>query len=78
MQEARESAQRMQEEPVSGFLEMMEKVPPSTYFGLMIGAILLSLTLFLSGRKWGALFVGLWAPTILSSGLFYKVLHPSR
>jgi hypothetical protein len=38
----------------------------------------LAITLFLSGKKLEAIFVGLWAPTILNLGLYNKLLRPSN
>jgi hypothetical protein len=36
--------------------------------GIYVGGILISLALFFSGRRESAIFVGLWAPTILNLG----------
>jgi hypothetical protein len=38
------------------------------YVGGTLISILLSLALYLSGRRESAIFVGLWAPTILNLG----------
>jgi hypothetical protein len=59
-------------------LESVENLPSSVYYGGVIGSILLSLGLFLSGKKQTAIFVGLWAPTILNLGLYNKLLRPSQ
>ncbi len=40
----------------------------SIYVGGTLLSILLSLALYLSGRRETAIFVGLWAPTILDLG----------
>ena len=40
----------------------------SIYVGGTLLSILLSLALYLSGRRETAIFVGLWAPTILNLG----------
>ena len=40
----------------------------SIYVGGNLLSILLSLALYLSGRRETAIFVGLWAPTILDLG----------
>lgn len=66
------------EEAMHGMFSFMETIPTSTYYFGMIGSILASLWLFISGRRWESLFVGLWAPTLISAGLFYKLLRPSR
>ncbi len=59
-------------------LETVENLPTSVYYGGVFGSILLSLGLFFSGKKHEAIFVGLWAPTILNLGLYNKLLHPSQ
>jgi hypothetical protein len=38
------------------------------YVGGTLISILISLALYLSGRRESAIFVGLWAPTILNLG----------
>ncbi len=59
-------------------LESIENLPSSVYYGGVFGSILLSIVLFLSGKKLEGIFVGLWAPTILNLGLYNKLLRPSR
>ena len=59
-------------------LEGMEKLPTSVYYGGVLGSILLSAGLFLSGKRLAGIFVGLWAPTILNLGLYNKLLRPSK
>jgi hypothetical protein len=59
-------------------LETVENLPSSVYYGGVFGSILLSLGLFFSGKKHEAIFVGLWAPTILNLGLYNKLLRPSK
>lgn len=66
------------EEVMAVPFSFLESIPASAYTFAMFGSILASLGLFLSGRRWEGLFVGLWAPTFASLGLFYKLLHPSR
>jgi hypothetical protein len=58
-------------------LESVENLPSSVYYGGVVGSILLSLGLFLSGKRLAGIFVGLWAPTILNLGLYNKLLRPS-
>lgn len=69
-----ESAQKMIEQPI----EKLENISPNVYFAGVLGSILLSLGLFLGGKRQWSLFVGLWAPTILNAGLFAKMLRPSE
>jgi hypothetical protein len=63
---------------VGGFFSFLETIPNSTYYFAMVGSIFASLWLFVSGKRWESLFVGLWAPTIITSAMFYKLIHPSR
>jgi hypothetical protein len=60
------------------FLDAMERMPSTVYYGGVVGSIALSIGLYLSGRKHSAIFVGLWAPTILNLGLYNKLLRPSE
>ena len=55
-----------------------EDIPSYTYFGAVIGSIVLSAILFMTGRRNIGIFVGLWPPTILNMALFAKQLRPSR
>lgn len=59
-------------------LESIENLPSSVYYGSVAGSIVLSLFLYVTGRKNAAIFVGLWAPTILNLGLYNKLLRPSQ
>lgn len=59
-------------------LENIENLPSSVYYGGVLGSILLSVALYLSGRRHAGIFVGLWAPTILNLGLYNKLLRPSQ
>lgn len=59
-------------------LDGMERMPSTVYYAGVLASIGLSIALFLSGRKHSAIFVGLWAPTILNLGLYNKLLRPSQ
>ncbi|HVF84478.1 MAG TPA: hypothetical protein VM821_00740 [Abditibacteriaceae bacterium] len=59
-------------------LETIENLPSSVYYGGVAGSILLSVLLYVTGRKEAGIFVGLWAPTILNLGLYNKLLRPSN
>lgn len=50
------------------------KAPSIAYLGIAIGSIAVSAALFFSGRKNFGQFVGLWAPTILITGLYNKLV----
>ena len=49
------------------------KIPSLAFMGFALGAMALSATLMLTGRKKVANFVGQWVPTILIMGLYNKV-----
>ncbi len=65
-------------ETTKDFMETFETMPSGYYLAGTVGSILLSLGLFLMGRRFMSLFVGLWVPTILLLTLFYKLMRPSR
>ncbi len=49
------------------------KVPSLAFLGIAVGAMALSATLVLTGRKQLGNFIGQWAPTILILGLYNKI-----
>ncbi|MGC4121028.1 MAG: hypothetical protein QM765_41910 [Myxococcales bacterium] len=76
----------MQEEGIGtrAIEKQTSKVPSLFYMGLALGSVALSAGLFAAGRKQLSQFVGLWAPTILITGLYNKlvkvqesIVHPS-
>ncbi|HZP42124.1 MAG TPA: hypothetical protein VFD84_11535 [Candidatus Binatia bacterium] len=61
---------------LDGVLEAFEFMPPSAYIGAMAGSVALSIAMMLvpsERTKHWALFVGLWAPTILNLGLYSRM-----
>lgn len=64
--------------PVRDYFDFMARVPSSYYYFGMLASVAISAYLYFTGRRHTALFVGEWAPTILTAGLFYKFLHPTR
>ena len=50
------------------------KVPSATFLSLAIGSVALSAMLRMFGRKDDAQFVGHWVPTILTLGLYNKLV----
>ena len=69
------------EESKEAFADMfsvLENIPNSVYYLGTVASVLTSLWLFLSGKRWESIFVGLWAPTIISASMFYKLLRPSH
>lgn len=59
-------------------MRVQEQIPSKLYMAAVAGSILASMGLMLAGRSQGAIFVGLWAPTILNMALFYKLIRPSQ
>ena len=55
-------------------MQMADDIPTEVYLAATGASILLSLLLYLTGKKQAAQFVGLWAPTIINLGLFAKLL----
>jgi len=55
-------------------MRMADDIPTEAYLAATGASILLSLMLYLTGKKQAAQFVGLWAPTIINLGLFAKLL----
>ncbi|MBI2865694.1 MAG: hypothetical protein HYX94_14190 [Chloroflexi bacterium] len=65
-------------EPLESALSGLRRMPSEFYFLAVGTSILVSLLMFMSGRRWASLFFGLWPPTILAFGLYNKVVGPSR
>lgn len=59
-------------------MRLAERTPSKVYIVGVAGSILASLGLMLAGRTMAAIFVGLWAPTVLNLALFNKLLKPSH
>jgi len=75
-EEARPSAEEGKpEEPVE---KAVMKVPESLYLLAAGASIVASLGLFAKKKTEAALFVGLWAPTILGLGLLRKLMQPRK
>ncbi len=56
-------------------LAKAEEIPSEAFIAATGASIALSLLLYATGRKQGAQFVGLWAPTIINLGLFLRLLR---
>jgi len=54
------------------------KLPSSLYLVGMVGAVAASIVFFVKNKTDTALFVGLWAPTLLQFGIYNKLLRISR
>ncbi len=79
-QAARRGAQLVREgEPAQAAMEAQEMIPSSVFAYAAGASILASLVLFFTrDRKDWSLFVGQWAPMFLLTGVFYKLLRPSK
>lgn len=58
-------------------LRLLENIPAPAWMAVSFMSIIASAALYATGRKWAALFVGLWPPTIVNLGLFARLLKPS-
>ncbi|MBI2953814.1 MAG: hypothetical protein HYY30_05835 [Chloroflexi bacterium] len=65
-------------ETTKSYEQSLEEFPSNGYFLATVGSIGLASSLFLLGKKDLAFFIGLWTPTILLTGLFFKLLRPHR
>jgi hypothetical protein len=65
------------EMPRRAMFDFFATLPSAAYLYAMLGSVLLSALLYVTGKRHAALFVGEWVPTILLTGLFYKLLRPS-
>jgi hypothetical protein len=59
-------------------VQLANDVPTEAYLAATGVSIVISLLLYLTGKKQAAQFVGLWAPTIINLGLFAKLLPGGR
>jgi hypothetical protein len=50
------------------------KVPSDAFLFLALGSMAVSLGLELAGRKSASRFVGMWAPTLLTMGVYNKLV----
>ena len=55
-------------------MQIADDIPSEAYLAATAASILISLLLYMTGKKQAAQFVGLWAPTIINLGLFAKLL----
>jgi hypothetical protein len=68
-------AQEHSEGPLAKAIEdQTDKLPSDTFLWLAVGSMAISLTLQLSGKRHGSVFVGQWAPTFLLLGLYNKLV----
>jgi len=63
---------------IAPLMERMEECSPSIFIGLTLGSIIYSLALFFRKSKDNAIFVGLWAPTLLALGVFHRIICAER
>jgi len=77
MKEIREKAGVEEREPMSYVTRQFSEIPSTTFLTGALMSILASMFLLLMGRRWESIFVGLWAPTIITFGLFARMLGMS-
>lgn len=58
--------------------QIAEQIPIDAYIGATGASILAAIGLYLTGHKHGAIFVGLWAPTIINLALLLRLIRPSE
>lgn len=76
-QKVREKVQA-QKPKVQAAMSKVEEYSPPIFMGLSLASIIASMTLFFQRKRDTATFVGLWAPTFLSLGLFYTLIGAWR
>lgn len=54
------------------------KIPSDVFLFSAVGAMGLSLVLHLAGRRDSGRFVGMWAPTLLTMGIYNKIVKVLR
>ena len=77
VEKAVQKAREIVEHEKQAAMELSARVEPHSPMiatVLALGSIIASLALFLRKSKENAIFVGLWAPTILSLGLLYLLV----
>ena len=74
MKELRQRAMGMAEqEPLDNITRQFSEIPSTTFLTAAMMSILGSMFLLLIGRRWESIFVGLWAPTIITFGLVARL-----
>lgn len=70
-----ETKTKFTEGPVAKTLEKeTARIPSDVYLWAAVGTMALSLGLFLAKKKHAALFFGQWAPSLLTIGLYNKLV----
>lgn len=70
-----ETKTKFTEGPVAKMLEKeTARIPSDVYLWAAVGTMALSLGLFLAKKKHAALFFGQWAPSLLTIGLYNKLV----
>jgi type IV secretory pathway VirB2 component (pilin) len=67
---AASNAQDAQEQ----YFRVTDQVPGSVWYWAAVASIIVSATLFLTGRRDWSIFVGQWPPTFLLFGLYHKLI----
>ena len=59
------------------YFKITDSVPEQVWYWAAMSTIVVSATLFLTGKRDWSTFVGQWPPTFLILAIFHKVLRPS-
>ncbi|SRR5687767_10874460 len=54
--------------------ELTKRIPSIGLLGFAVGSVVASATLMALGREKAAIFVGQWAPTVLSFAIYNKIV----
>jgi hypothetical protein len=60
------------------FFRITDNIPEEAWYWGALGSIGISAMLKLADKDDWAIFVGQWPPTFLLSGLYHRLVHPSR
>ncbi len=60
------------------YFRVTDQVPGSVWYWSAVASIIVSASLYISGKRDWSLFVGQWPPTFLLFGLFHKLLGSGR
>jgi hypothetical protein len=81
VEKAVEKAKELVEHEKQAAKELTQRVEPHSpviAMALALASMIGAVTLFLRKSRESAIFVGLWAPTILTLGLFYLLMGKKR
>jgi len=79
-QEAKKNVEEVEEymPETNSIVDRIEEYSPPVLMGLTAGSIIASMVLFVRKARDTAIFVGIWAPTFLTLGLFYLLIGAGK